>query len=228
MQLLRLLDAATPGAVADVVGGALSATDSARLQLLRAAALPARLALAQRVADAAVAALRARGAAGSAGGNGAAAVSKRLLQLNGGGSARSASGSSSGSGNRAARAPGGNGDDGDGEGDGGGDGEIAALLARLARSCPPPEVAAAASKEARRVEAMGEASPGHAAARAYLEALCELPWRRYGLGVANLEGWGRYCWFVEGQAGRGKAWRRRRTLRCCAGDVEAVPTGLRM
>lgn len=54
--------------------------------------------------------------------------------------------------------------------------DVAVIMARLAAAGPPPEVLRAAAREARRLRQGGEAQPGAAAARAYLELLADLPW----------------------------------------------------
>ncbi|KAL6765392.1 hypothetical protein V8C86DRAFT_2430812 [Haematococcus lacustris] len=54
--------------------------------------------------------------------------------------------------------------------------ELEAVMERLARQRPPPEVLRAAGREFRRLRQSGDSQPGAAASRAYLEVLADLPW----------------------------------------------------
>ena len=53
---------------------------------------------------------------------------------------------------------------------------LALVERKLKEADPPKEVYRAALKELRRLKRSGEQQPGHAAARAYVECLAELPW----------------------------------------------------
>ncbi|WIA37890.1 hypothetical protein OEZ86_014737 [Tetradesmus obliquus] len=178
-RLLELLEAVPGWRAADVVAAALARNSQERLAVLLALDHASRIRLALRLVQQA---LEAVGAAAGQAGSSSNATDSSTAGKAGRGSGRQQQVVPAGGG-RPAGLPGrqrgsgvapGSGlgfDEADGDED-----DVAVIMARLAAAGPPPEVLRAAAREARRLRQGGEAQPGAAAARAYLELLADLPW----------------------------------------------------
>lgn len=157
-RVLDLLDSVPAWRAADVVASALSVSLQERHAMLLAVEPKARVKLALQMVQAALEIVR--GAMpGASGTRGLPANSNSIIADHA--NRRGPSSTLAGE----------DGEDGDED-------EVAALGARLRAAKPPPEVLRVALRELRRLRSGSEGQPGHAASRAYLEVLAELPWAR--------------------------------------------------